>query len=123
MNSTPKSIEQPPAEHTHVTKALQGLQLDLHVMNARLEELEKHKVMLTNNNSETQSSALTKRSTVEKIGSFAANYNSLPWVMPVSTPSWFPFKDMNWATIAIILSWPVVAQYLVARLRHHRRTL
>jgi len=97
-------------EQMHVTMALQRLQADLNVMNKRLESLETQR----NKESPGQSSS------VEQIGSFATVYSSLPWTVPNSIPSWFPFKNMNWTTIAIILTWPVVAQYIAARLRRRQ---
>jgi hypothetical protein len=107
-------------EQLHVTMAIQRLQADLLIINSRLEALEMQHIHDTKKPT-VNSQQPVDRSTVEQIGSFAATYSSIPSV-ELSLPNWFPFKNMNWATIAVILSWPLVAQYITARLRH-RRTL
>jgi len=106
-------------EQLHVTMAIQRLQADLDTIQRRLDSLETQQ-QRTDSGTTSSSNDTPTHSSVEPFGTFSAVYNHLPSVVPVSTPSWFPFKQMNWATIAIILSWPVVAQYMVAKLRHRR---
>lgn len=99
-------------EQLHVTMAIQRLQADLDTIQRRLDSLETQRKESGNTSSTTHSS-------VEPFGTFSSVYNSLPCV-PYAAPSWFPFRNLNWATIAVILSWPIVAQYITARLRHRR---
>lgn len=99
-------------EQLHVTMAIQRLQADLDKIQRRLDSLESQR-------KENGNTSTTTHSSVEPFGTFSSVYNSLPCV-PHATPTWFPFRNMNWATIAVILSWPIVAQYIVARLRHRR---
>jgi len=109
-------------EQLHVTMAIQRLQADLQSINTRLEALELHRKELTlMENGQRQQQGSTKHSTVEQVGSFAVTYGSIPSVNQLSLPSWFPFKNVNVATIAVILGWPLLAQYLYARL-HHRHS-
>lgn len=112
-----KTMNKDSGEQLHVTMAIQRLQADLQSISSRLEALERH---ATPNGSDDAKNKLLKRSTVEQVGSFAVTYSSLPSVNRLSLPKWFPFKNMNLATILVILGWPFVAQYFVARLRHHR---
>ena len=104
-------------EQLHVTMAIQRLQADLQSINNRLDALEKTQQAAAT----TQPTANNKRSTVEATGSFAATYSAIPSVNQLSLPSWFPFKNVNLATIIVILGWPFVAQYVMssssARLR------
>jgi hypothetical protein len=104
-------------EQLHVTMAIQRLQADLQAINNRLDALEKTQ---QTSNSAGSTTPLNKRSTVEATGSFAATYSAIPSVNQLSLPSWFPFKNVNLATIIVILGWPFVAQYVMssARLRH-----
>ena len=97
-------------EQLHVTMAIQRLQTDLQSINNRLDALEK-------SSKQHQVATTVKRSTVEQTGSFAATYSAIPSVNQLSLPSWFPFKNVNVATIVVILGWPFVAQYMLARLR------
>jgi hypothetical protein len=110
-------------EQLHVTMAIQRLQADLQSINSRLEALELHRKELTlmDNGGQSRQGNNTKHSTVEQVGSFAVTYGSIPSVNQLSLPSWFPFKNVNVATIAVILGWPLLAQYLYARL-HHRHS-
>jgi hypothetical protein len=114
-------------EQLHVTMAIQRLQADLQLINSRLETLEHYRKELMTAQKLTDSGAkkveTNKRSSVDQVGSFAVTYNSLPQVVPLSVPKWFPFQNSNWASIAFILSWPFVAQYIVARLRQRQRPL
>jgi len=114
-------------EQLHVTMAIQRLQADLQLINSRLETLEHYRKELMTAQKLTDSGAkkveTNKRSSVDQVGSFAVTYNSLPQVVPLSVPKWFPFQNSNWATIAFILSWPFVAQYIAARLRQRQRPL
>lgn len=119
-----KSSNADSGEQLHVTMAIQRLQSDLQSINSRLEALELHRKELTLMNNGNHSDGLTKKSkhsTVEQVGSFAVTYGSLPSVNQLALPSWFPFKNVNLATIVVILGWPLLAQYLLARL-HQRRT-
>lgn len=118
-----KSSDSKSSEHLHVTMAIQRLQADLESINKRLESLESHRKDLPTGNGNNNKSG--GRSTVEQVGSFAVTYGSLPSVTRLSLPAWFPFKNVNLATIVVILGWPLLAQYLVARLgqRHQRRPL
>lgn len=118
-----KSSNVDSGEQLHVTMAIQRLQSDLQSINSRLEALELHRkeMSVMNNGNHTDVARKTKHSTVEQVGSFAVTYGSLPSVNQLSLPTWFPFKNMNLATIVVILGWPMLAQYLVARL-HQRRT-
>ncbi|XP_046637066.1 acyl-CoA-binding domain-containing protein 5-like [Daphnia pulicaria] len=112
-------------EQLHVTMAIQRLQADLQSINSRLEALEIHRkestLMENGQPRQQQQQGSTKHSTVEQVGSFAVTYGSIPSVNQLSLPSWFPFKNVNVATIAVILGWPLLAQYLYARL-HHRHS-
>ncbi|EFX71551.1 hypothetical protein DAPPUDRAFT_308844 [Daphnia pulex] len=112
-------------EQLHVTMAIQRLQADLQSINSRLEALELHRkestLMENGQPRQQQQQGSTKHSTVEQVGSFAVTYGSIPSVNQLSLPSWFPFKNVNVATIAVILGWPLLAQYLYARL-HHRHS-
>ena len=122
MNKSSNIIDS--GEQLHVTMAIQRLQADLQSINSRLEALELHRKELTlmdNGGQSRQGSNNTKHSTVEQVGSFAVTYGSIPSVNQLSLPSWFPFKNVNVATIAVILGWPLLAQYLYARL-HHRHS-
>lgn len=120
MNS--KSVNDKSSEQLHVTMAIQRLQADLQSFNSRLEALELHRkeTTLMNNGSASDVGLKNGRSTVEQVGSFAVTYGSLPSVTRLSLPSWFPFKNVNLATIVVILGWPLLAQYLVARLQRQR---
>ena len=100
-------------EQLHVTMAIQRLQADLQSINNRLDALEKNH----QSSKQHQVATTVKRSTVEQTGSFAATYSAIPSVNQLSLPSWFPFKNVNVATIVVILGWPFVAQYMLARLR------
>jgi len=100
-------------EQLHVTMAIQRLQADLQSINNRLDALEKNQ----SNIKQQQVATTVKRSTVEQTGSFAATYSAIPSVNQLSLPSWFPFKNVNLATIIVILGWPFVAQLMLARLR------
>lgn len=111
-----KSSSADSGEQLHVTMAIQRLQADLQSINSRLEALELHRKEVTLMDNGRQ--ATTKHSTVEQVGSFAVTYGSIPSVNQLSLPSWFPFKNVNVATIAVILGWPLLAQYLFARLQH-----
>ena len=97
-------------EQLHVTMAIQRLQADLQSINNRLDALEKTQQAAAT----TQPTANNKRSTVEATGSFAATYSAIPSVNQLSLPSWFPFKNVNLATIIVILGWPFVAQYVMS---------
>ncbi|XP_046450132.1 acyl-CoA-binding domain-containing protein 5-like [Daphnia pulex] len=112
-------------EQLHVTMAIQRLQADLQSINSRLEALEIHRkestLMENGQPRQQQQQGSTKHSTVEQVGSFAVTYGSIPSVNQLSLPSWFPFRNVNVATIAVILGWPLLAQYLYARL-HHRHS-
>lgn len=116
-----KSSNVDSGEQLHVTMAIQRLQSDLQSINSRLEALELHRKEMSANGNHTDVARKTKHSTVEQVGSFAVTYGSLPSVNQLSLPTWFPFKNMNLATIVVILGWPLLAQYLVARL-HQRRS-
>ena len=117
-----KSSNVESGEQLHVTMAIQRLQSDLQSINSRLEALELHRkeMMVMSNGSLSDSAKKSKHSTVEQVGSFAVTYGSLPSVNQLSLPSWFPFKNVNLATIVVILGWPLLAQYLLARLQHRR---
>ena len=117
-----KSSNGESGEQLHITMAIQRLQADLQSINSRLEALELHRKETTSNGSLTDAGRKSKHSTVEQVGSFAVTYGSLPSVNRLSLPSWFPFKNVNLATIMVILGWPLVAQYLFVRL-HQRRNL
>ena len=120
-------------EQLHVTMAIQRLQGDLQHISQRLELLEIHRKesqLLASAAENVQGGKTTKmsngrakHSTVEQVGSFATTYSSLPQVVPLTIPKWFPFQNVNWATVAVVLSWPFVAQYIVARLRQRRPPL
>ena len=105
------------SEQTHILAVVQRLQEDLQALSKRLDSLETRKV--TNMGSEVPS-AKPKRSTVEQVGSLAATYSSLPQVVPLSLPEWFPFKGVSLGTVLFILGWPFVAQYILAKLRHRK---
>ena len=117
-----KSSNVESGEQLHVTMAIQRLQSDLQSINSRLEALELHRkeMMVMSNGSLSDSAKKSKHSTVEQVGSFAVTYGSLPSDNQLSLPSWFPFKNVNLATIVVILGWPLLAQYLLARLQHRR---
>ena len=117
-----KSSNVESGEQLHVTMAIQRLQSDLQSINSRLEALELHRkeMMVMSNGSLSDSAKKSKHSTVEQVGSFAVTYGSLPSVNQLSLPSWFPFKNVNLATIVVILGWPLLAQYLLGRLQHRR---
>ena len=100
-------------EQLHVTMAIQRLQADLQSINNRLDALEKTQQQ-QQAAATTQPTANNKRSTVEATGSFAATYSAIPSVNQLSLPSWFPFKNVNLATIIVILGWPFVAQYVMS---------
>lgn len=100
-------------EQLHVTLTVQRLQADLQKINARLDALEaqRHSFNVTDGST---------RSSVDKVNSLVRTYNSITGSNHRSLPAWFPFKDMNLTTLIVLLSWPVVVQYVMTRL-HHRR--
>lgn len=99
-------------ELLHVNLAVQRLQTDLEKINARLDALEIQRQLIAAESS--------SRSSVDRMGTLVRTYNSITGSNHRTLPSWFPFKNMNLATVIVLLSWPLVAQYIFSRLRHRR---